>query len=55
MNVHIVSFPRGENVTVANEPAVVCRQEILPQSLHYWRGASGQRSHAAMRLHPLNA
>ena len=34
---------RGERQILANEPALVCRDEQVEQSFHYWRGESGRR------------
>ena len=34
---------RRDAPTPANEPALVCAEEQLSQTYHYWRGASGAR------------
>ena len=34
---------RSDRLTLANEPALVCREAQVEQSFHYWRGDSGQR------------
>lgn len=34
---------QADPVSPANEPALVCREEAVTQSFHYWRGASGRR------------
>jgi len=34
---------RGASLSPANEPALVCREELVDQPYHYWRGASGDR------------
>jgi len=34
---------RSDRLTLANEPALVCREAQVEQSFHYWRGESGQR------------
>lgn len=33
----------GDLLAPANEPALVCREQIIAQPYHYWRGASGAR------------
>lgn len=37
------SATRGEPVSPANEPAVICAQGLVSEPYHYWRGASGAR------------
>lgn len=40
----IITAPRqGCSPVPANEPALVCREDAVTQSFHYWRGASGKR------------
>lgn len=31
------------SLSPANEPALICREELIDQPYHYWRGASGER------------
>lgn len=33
----------GDTLAPANEPALVCREKLISQPYHYWRGASGAR------------
>lgn len=33
----------GDFLSPANEPALVCHEELIKQPYHYWRGASGER------------
>jgi hypothetical protein len=33
----------GDALAPANEPALICREKLVAQPYHYWRGASGAR------------
>ncbi len=33
----------GDFLSPANEPALVCREKLIEQPYHYWRGTSGER------------
>lgn len=33
----------GDVLAPANEPALICREKLIAQPYHYWRGASGAR------------
>lgn len=43
MTESITAVKQGRAPAPANEPALVCREAIITQSFHYWRGASGRR------------
>lgn len=43
MTVIITAAGVAEAREPANEPALVCREDALNQSFHYWLGASGRR------------
>ena len=43
MTENITALRRAGSAVPANEPALVCREDAVTQSFHYWRGASGTR------------
>jgi len=43
MTENITAVKRAGSAVPANEPALVCREDTVTQSFHYWRGASGTR------------